>query len=105
MNNEGYFNIVGRIKELIIRGGENIYPQEIENFLLQHKSISEAYVFGIPDARFGEEICSWIKLKEDAEKIDESDVRNYLKERVSMNYLSLKTCYLFNFITFLGNLF
>ncbi len=60
---EGYCNIVGRVKDMLIRGGENVYPREIEEFLLRHPAVQEAQVFGVPDARYGEEICAWIVLK------------------------------------------
>ena len=59
----GYCNIVGRVKDLIIRGGENISPREIEEFLYRHPKIQDVQVFGIPDARYGEVVCAWIKLK------------------------------------------
>ena len=60
---EGYCNIVGRIKDLVIRGGENVYPREIEEFLYRHKLIQDVQVFGVPDERYGEEICAWVKLR------------------------------------------
>ncbi len=60
---EGYCNIVGRVKDMLIRGGENVYPREIEEFLHRHAAVQEAQVFGVPDARYGEEICAWIVLK------------------------------------------
>jgi fatty-acyl-CoA synthase len=60
---EGYCNIVGRVKDMLIRGGENVYPREIEEFLLRHAKVQEVQVFGVPDARYGEEICAWIVLK------------------------------------------
>ena len=60
---EGYCNIVGRVKDMLIRGGENVYPREIEEFLLRHAAVQEVQVFGVPDARYGEEICAWIVLK------------------------------------------
>ncbi len=60
---EGYCNIVGRMKDMLIRGGENVYPREIEEFLLRHAAVQEVQVFGVPDARYGEEICAWIVLK------------------------------------------
>jgi fatty-acyl-CoA synthase len=63
---DGYLQIVGRIKDTIIRGGENIYPREVEEFLLTLPDVAEAYVFGLPDAKYGEEICAWIKLRADA---------------------------------------
>ena len=63
MDVDGYCAIVGRIKDLVIRGGENIYPREIEEFLYRHPAIQDVQVFGIPDPRFGEELCAWIKLR------------------------------------------
>jgi len=63
MDQEGYINIVGRIKDMIIRGGENVYPREIEEFLYTHPKISDVQVIGIPDPKYGEEIMAWIKVK------------------------------------------
>jgi fatty-acyl-CoA synthase len=61
---EGYCNIVGRLKDMVIRGGENVYPREIEEFLYRHPKIQDVQVFGVPDARYGEELCAWIRLRE-----------------------------------------
>ena len=61
MDDEGYVNIVGRIKDMIIRGGENIYPREIEEFLHTHPGVSEAQVIGVPSAKYGEEVMAWVK--------------------------------------------
>ena len=63
LDEQGYCNIVGRVKDMLIRGGENVYPREIEEFLLRHPKVQEVQVFGVPDARYGEEICAWIVLK------------------------------------------
>jgi fatty-acyl-CoA synthase len=63
MNEDGYCNIVGRLKDMVIRGGENIYPREIEEFLFRHPGIEAVQVIGVPDAVYGEELCAWIKLK------------------------------------------
>ena len=60
---EGFCNIVGRIKDMVIRGGENIYPREIEEFLYTHPGIETAQVFGVPDEKYGEELCVWIRLR------------------------------------------
>jgi fatty-acyl-CoA synthase len=60
---QGYCNIVGRIKDMIIRGGENIYPREVEEFLFKHPKILGVSCFGVPDPRFGEELCAWIQLR------------------------------------------
>ena len=66
MDDDGYVNIVGRIKDMIIRGGENIYPREIEEFLLTLPDVAEAYVIGVPSERYGEEVMAWVKLREGA---------------------------------------
>ena len=66
MDEEGYCNIVGRIKDMVIRGGENVYPREIEEFLYRHPKVQEVQVVGVPDPRLGEELCAWIKLREGA---------------------------------------
>jgi fatty-acyl-CoA synthase len=63
IDDEGYCNIVGRIKDMVIRGGENVYPREIEEFLYRHAKIQDVQVFGVPDERYGEEICAWVKLR------------------------------------------
>ena len=64
---EGYCTIVGRIKDMVIRGGENVYPREIEEFLYRHPKISDVQVFGVPDAKYGEELCAWVRLREGEE--------------------------------------
>jgi fatty-acyl-CoA synthase len=65
MDEEGYVNIVGRIKDMVIRGGENIYPREIEEFLYSHPDIVDAQVIGVPDERYGEELMAWVRLRPD----------------------------------------
>ena len=67
MDDAGYLNIAGRIKDLVIRGGENIYPREVEEFLYGHPAIEDVQVIGVPDARYGEELCAWVKLRPGAE--------------------------------------
>jgi fatty-acyl-CoA synthase len=67
----GYFRITGRIKDMVIRGGENIYPREIEEFLFGHPAIEQAAVVGVPDAKYGEELCAWIRLKAGATATEE----------------------------------
>jgi fatty-acyl-CoA synthase len=64
MDDEGYVKIVGRIKDMVIRGGENIYPREVEEFLATIPDVSDAYVIGVPSARYGEEVMAWVKLRE-----------------------------------------
>jgi fatty-acyl-CoA synthase len=63
MDDEGYVNIVGRIKDMIIRGGENVYPREVEEFLHTHPGISEAQVIGVPSVKYGEEVMAWVRCK------------------------------------------
>jgi len=67
MDDAGYLNIVGRIKDMVIRGGENIYPREVEEFLYSHPAIEDVQVIGVPDAKYGEELCAWVKLRPGAE--------------------------------------
>jgi fatty-acyl-CoA synthase len=67
MDDAGYLNIAGRIKDMVIRGGENVYPREVEEFLYSHPAIEEVHVIGVPDARYGEELCAWVKLRPGAE--------------------------------------
>ena len=66
MDDEGYVNITGRIKDMVIRGGENVYPREIEEFLYTHPDIVDAQVIGVPDLKYGEELCAWVRLREGA---------------------------------------
>ncbi len=63
MDDEGYLNIVGRIKDMVIRGGENVYPREVEEFLYGHPAVDDVQVVGVPDPRYGEELCAWVRLK------------------------------------------
>jgi fatty-acyl-CoA synthase len=82
MDEEGYINIVGRIKDMIIRGGENIYPREIEEFLYSHPKISDVQVIGVPDEKYGEEIMAWIKLKEGEEATAEA-IKEFCKGKIA----------------------
>ncbi len=82
MRKDGYINIVGRVKDMIIRGGENIYPAEIESFLMRHPKIAEAQIVGIPDAFMGEEVCALIRLRPDGE-LTEEEVREYCRANIS----------------------
>jgi fatty-acyl-CoA synthase len=77
MREDGYANIVGRIKDMVIRGGENIYPREIEEFLYTHPDISDVQVIGVPDEKYGEELCAWVRLREGAEPLDADKVREF----------------------------
>src|SRR4029450_5316251 len=69
MDSAGYVNIVGRIKDMVIRGGENIYPREIEEFLYTHPDIVDAQVIGVPDSRYGEELMAWVRLRDGAPEL------------------------------------
>jgi fatty-acyl-CoA synthase len=79
---DGYCNIVGRIKDLVIRGGENVYPREIEEFLYRHPKIQDVQVFGVPDERYGEELCAWVKIRA-GETLTEDDVRAFCKGQIA----------------------
>ena len=82
MDLDGYVNIVGRIKDMIVRGGENIYPREIEEYLIGHKDIEDVQVTGVPDEKFGEEIIAWVKLNGDS-GLSEDDVKGFCKGRIA----------------------
>lgn len=82
MDNEGYVNIVGRIKDMIVRGGENVYPREIEEYLMNHDSIEDVQVTGVPDPKFGEEIIAWVSLKSGA-KMNEDDIKAFCKGNIA----------------------
>ncbi len=76
MDREGYVNIVGRSKDMIIRGGENVYPREVEELLHTHPAVADVQVIGVPDERYGEEIMAWVRLKENA-NIGSEDLREF----------------------------
>ncbi|MFK8030137.1 MAG: AMP-binding protein [Gammaproteobacteria bacterium] len=82
MDDEGYMRIVGRIKDMIIRGGENIYPREVEEFLYTHPAIAEVQVFGVLDAKMGEEVCAWVQLK-DGVSISADDIRSFCEGQIT----------------------
>jgi fatty-acyl-CoA synthase len=82
MDDEGYCKIVGRIKDMVIRGGENIYPREIEEFLYRHPKIQDVQVFGIPDERYGEELCAWVKLRA-GETLTAEEVRDFCRDQIA----------------------
>ncbi|MCL4146033.1 UNVERIFIED_CONTAM: hypothetical protein GTU68_042281 [Idotea baltica] len=82
MDDEGYANIVGRIKDMIIRGGENVYPREIEEFLYAHPAIKDVQVVGVPDLKYGEEIMAWIQAEDGAE-INLEDVREFCQGKIA----------------------
>ena len=82
MDDEGYVNIVGRIKDMIIRGGENVYPREVEEFLYTHPDIVEVQVIGVPDVRYGEEIMAWIQLREGADTTA-ADIKDFCRGTIA----------------------
>jgi fatty-acyl-CoA synthase len=82
IDDEGYCNIVGRIKDMVIRGGENIYPREIEEFLYRHPKIQDVQVVGVPDPRYGEELCAWVKLR-DGEHAAPEDIQEFCKGQIA----------------------
>jgi len=82
MDAAGYLNIVGRIKDMVIRGGENVYPREVEEFLYTHPAIEDVQVIGVPDEKYGEELCAWVKLRPGAELTAEQ-VRDYCSGKIA----------------------
>ena len=82
IDEEGYCNIVGRLKDVVIRGGENVYPREVEEFLYGHPAILDVQCFGVPDPRYGEELCAWVRLRDGAE-VAEEDIRAYCRGRIA----------------------
>ena len=79
---EGYCNIVGRIKDMVIRGGENVYPREIEEFLYRHPKVQDVQVIGVPDEKYGEELCAWIKLR-DGEEANADEIKAFCKDQIA----------------------
>jgi fatty-acyl-CoA synthase len=82
MDEDGYCAIVGRIKDMVIRGGENVYPREVEEFLYGHPDIADVQVIGIPDPKYGEELCAWVRVREGA-VLSEADVRAFCQGRIA----------------------
>ena len=82
MDDLGYVNIVGRIKDMIIRGGENVYPREIEEFLYTHPAIADAQVIGVPSAKYGEEIMAWVQLGEGMSATDD-EIKNFCRGKIA----------------------
>ena len=82
MDPDGYLNIVGRIKDMVIRGGENIYPREVEEFLYTHPAIEDVQVIGVPDAKYGEELCAWVKLRPGTE-LSLEDLREFCTGKIA----------------------
>ncbi len=82
IDEQGYCNIVGRVKDMLIRGGENVYPREIEEFLFRHPKVQSVQVFGVPDAKYGEEVCAWIVLKP-GQDCSEDEIRAFCRGQIA----------------------
>jgi len=82
MRDDGYVNISGRLKDMIIRGGENVYPREIEEFLYAHPKIAEVQVIGVPDVKYGEEVCAWVRVRE-GQQATEDELRDYCRGQIA----------------------
>jgi fatty-acyl-CoA synthase len=82
IDDEGYCNIVGRIKDMVIRGGENVYPREVEEFLYRHPKIQDVQVIGVPDQHYGEELCAWVRLR-DGESATPEEIRDFCRGQIA----------------------
>jgi fatty-acyl-CoA synthase len=98
IDDEGYCNIVGRSKDMIIRGGENIYPREIEEFLFRHPKIGDVAVVGVPDDKYGEEVCAWIRLRS-GETASDEDVRDFCRGQIAYYKIPRYVCFVEAFPT------
>lgn len=96
MNEEGNFNITGRLKDMIIRGGENIYPKEIEEFIYTHPKIKDVQVIGVPNKKYGEEIMACVILK-DGEEMNEREMKEYIKGNMSRHKVPKHVVFLKSF--------
>ena len=96
MDADGYVQITGRLKEMIIRGGENIYPREIEDLLYTHPDIAEVAVFGVPDEFYGEQIMAWVQLHENS-RVSESELRDFLKPSIAHFKIPKYICFVDKF--------
>jgi fatty-acyl-CoA synthase len=79
---DGYANVVGRIKDMVIRGGENVYPREVEEFLYQHPAVADVQVVGVPDERYGEELCAWVRLRE-GQQVEGEELRAWCRGKIA----------------------
>jgi len=82
LDEDGYANVVGRIKDMVIRGGENVYPREVEEFLYQHPAVGDVQVVGVPDERYGEELCAWVRLRE-GQAVSGEELREWCRGRIA----------------------
>jgi fatty-acyl-CoA synthase len=92
MDSEGYMQVVGRIKDMLIRGGENVYPREVEEFLYTHPKISEVQVFGVPDDKMGEEVCAWVQLQP-GESMTEDELKKYCRDQITHFKIPRHVCF------------
>jgi fatty-acyl-CoA synthase len=83
MDDDGYLSITGRIKDMVIRGGENIYPREVEEFLYTHPDILDAQVIGVPDAKYGEELMAWVRLRPGAQPLTAEQLREFCRGKLA----------------------
>ena len=83
MNADGYVSISGRIKDMVIRGGENVYPREVEEFLYAHPDVADVQVVGVPDERYGEELMAWVVLREGAEPLTAEAVKAFCADKLA----------------------
>jgi len=98
MDDQGYIKIVGRIKDIIIRGGENIYPKEIEDHLYLHPAIQDVQVIGVPDQKFGEAVCAWVILKSGiVQKPTEKDIQDYCAGQIAHYKIPKYVCFVGSF--------
>jgi fatty-acyl-CoA synthase len=82
LDEDGYCNIVGRLKDMVIRGGENVYPREIEEFLYRHPKIADVQIVGVPDTKYGEELCAWVKLRP-GETANAEEIRSFCQGQIA----------------------
>jgi fatty-acyl-CoA synthase len=82
LDEDGYANVVGRIKDMVIRGGENVYPREVEEFLYQHPAVGDVQVVGVPDERYGEELCAWVRLRE-GQAVSGEELREWCRGKIA----------------------
>merc|ERR1711879_249095 len=80
---DGFCKIVGRSKDVIIRGGENVYPREIEEFLYTHPAIVDVQIIGVPNKKYGEKVCAWIKVKDKARAVTAEDIHAFCKDKIA----------------------
>jgi fatty-acyl-CoA synthase len=83
MDDEGYVSIIGRTKDMVIRGGENVYPREIEEFLYTHPDILDAQVIGVPDPKYGEELMAWLRMREGSEPLTAEALRQFASGKLA----------------------